>query len=90
MIRVEVVYRGRVQGVGFRATARELAGEFPGVSGWVRNQRDGSVTLNAQGSRADVTGLLDAIRARMARYLTGEHTTELPAVPGEVGFDIRR
>jgi acylphosphatase len=37
-----VVIRGRVQGVGYRAWAQDMALEH-GLEGWVRNRRDGSV-----------------------------------------------
>lgn len=39
---------GRVQGVFFRATAQEEADRL-GLAGWVRNRRDGSVELVAEG-----------------------------------------
>ncbi|HCM26699.1 MAG TPA: acylphosphatase [Treponema sp.] len=41
---------GRVQGVGFRWAARDEAGRL-GLSGWVRNERDGSVSVFAQGEK---------------------------------------
>jgi acylphosphatase len=46
--RLELVIRGRVQGVAFRWHARQRAREL-GVTGWVRNQPDGSVRLLAEG-----------------------------------------
>lgn len=45
---------GRVQGVFFRASAREQAHEA-GAAGWVRNLSDGSVELWLEGPRAAVT-----------------------------------
>lgn len=51
MIRKRLQFYGRVQGVGFRYTAIRAANSL-GVSGWVRNERDGSVTVEAQGSDA--------------------------------------
>lgn len=46
--RVRLVVRGRVQGVGFRWYVREAA-RAAGLSGWVRNNQDGSVELEAGG-----------------------------------------
>lgn len=53
--------RGRVQGVGFRASCAARA-EALGVAGWVRNRPDGSVELVAHGARAAVRGLLEWCR----------------------------
>ena len=47
----EVVFKGRVQGVGFRYTARDMAREL-GITGWVKNLPDGSVQLLAEGQDA--------------------------------------
>jgi acylphosphatase len=56
-----VVLSGRVQGVGFRAwierTARSL-----GLSGWVRNRRDGSVEALFAGSAAVVDDMISRCR----------------------------
>ena len=47
-IRVELVIRGRVQGVFFRQSTKEIA-ERLGLTGWVRNCPDGSVTAVFEG-----------------------------------------
>jgi len=52
-VRVE----GRVQGVWFRATTQEEAQRL-GVSGWVRNTKDGDVEIFMQGEEPDVDQLL--------------------------------
>ena len=64
-----VIYRGQVQGVGFRATASNLADGFA-VAGTVRNVADGSVELIVQGEPDQVDGLLAAIARRMRPYIT--------------------
>ena len=51
---------GRVQGVFFRNWTVEVA-QALGVTGWVRNRRDGSVEIEAYGD----PGALDALRARV-------------------------
>ena len=53
--------RGRVQGVGFRWSAVERA-ERLGVSGWVRNEYDGSVSCHCEGSRAALERYLDWLK----------------------------
>ncbi len=48
---------GRVQGVGFRFYAQRKAQEL-GVTGWVRNRRDGSVEVMAQGAPEAVKAMI--------------------------------
>jgi acylphosphatase len=82
--------RGRVQGVGFRAwTAGEA--RTLGLSGWVRNEPDGTVTAMLAGPAGDV----DAMVARLKRGPSGARVAGVelePAVPGDTpaSFDIRR
>src|SRR5437667_2708171 len=53
--------RGRVQGVGFRWFVEREA-HVLGVSGWVRNNADGSVEVLAQGTRDQLLGLRSRLR----------------------------
>ncbi|MDZ4861729.1 MAG: acylphosphatase [Candidatus Hydrogenedentes bacterium] len=55
--RVHVVVRGRVQGVGFRYSAQARAVAL-GLTGWVRNCRDGSVEAEFEGPRPDLMEML--------------------------------
>jgi acylphosphatase len=57
----QVVIRGRVQGVGFRAWAEVTALEL-GVEGWVRNCRDGSVEALLAGSEEVVLTMVELCR----------------------------
>ena len=52
---------GTVQGVGFRFYVRKAASGLS-VSGWVRNEDDGTVSLVAEGPVEDLNKLLDAVR----------------------------
>ncbi len=45
---VQIVVRGRVQGVFFRATALEIARDL-GLCGWARNRPEGDVEIHAEG-----------------------------------------
>jgi acylphosphatase len=87
--RRRVSYQGNVQGVGFRATARGVARGWP-VTGWVRNEPDGSVTLEAQGEASAVEGMLAALRERMEGNIRTENSIEIEAMEGEVEFRIER
>ena len=55
------VVTGRVQGVGFRWWAKQVAEEL-GIAGWVRNSADGRVELMVQGSE----DLVDVFVAKLA------------------------
>jgi acylphosphatase len=60
-MRLHVLVRGRVQGVGFRWFVRETAREL-GLAGWVRNRPDGTVEVAAEGSVALLDRLRDELR----------------------------
>ena len=60
--RLTVRFEGRVQGVGFRYTVCRLAAGSP-LTGFVRNEPDGSVLLVAEGPPAELRRLLRAVEA---------------------------
>jgi acylphosphatase len=55
------VVRGRVQGVGFRWFVEREAKTL-GISGWVRNNSDGSVEVLASGTQEQLSGLRSRLR----------------------------
>jgi acylphosphatase len=55
------IVRGRVQGVGFRWFVEREA-HLLGIAGWVRNNHDGSVEIQAQGTRDQLSGLHSRLR----------------------------
>ena len=64
-VRLALRFEGTVQGVGFRWTTQELARQR-GVAGWVRNESDGTVTAELQGSGTDVCAVLAGLRDQFA------------------------
>ena len=86
--RRSVRYTGRVQGVGFRFTTRSIASDRA-VTGWVRNEADGSVRLEVQGRAAEVDAFLTGVRERMGRWITAESVQDMESCDGESGFEIR-
>jgi len=80
---------GRVQGVFFRAWARGEA-EKLGLDGWVRNERDGSVTALIAGPRADVDAMIALLRQGPPEAVVSDVAVE-EADPAEVpvGFSVR-
>jgi acylphosphatase len=63
---VRIVVHGHVQGVGFRFAACEAASDCS-VTGWVRNLRDGSVEIVAEGT-ADAVARMTAWAHRGPRH----------------------
>jgi len=79
--------RGRVQGVGFRYATVRAALEL-GVTGWVRNRRDGSVEAVVQGPREAVEALVDW--ARRGPDAARVESLEVSEAEGEfVAFESR-
>ncbi len=92
MKQIHAVVRGRVQGVGFRASAAHEARRL-GLDGWVRNQLDGTVEVLAAGDDEAV----DRLAAWLKQGPRGAHVTGVdihrptPSLASETlsGFDIR-
>jgi acylphosphatase len=69
MKRMQILFEGTVQGVGFRFTAERLARRFP-VTGFVKNLEDGRVEVTAEGEEASLVEFLSAIReSGMKNYI---------------------
>ena len=88
MKRYRLQFYGSVQGVGFRYTA-QYAANAHGVTGWVRNEYDGSVTMEIQGSEEQLDKVVQAINN--ARYISIEKTLcrDTAVVPDETKFRVR-
>lgn len=87
MICKHVFYSGRVQGVGFRYTAQEVAEGFA-VTGFVRNLPSRQVELVAEGQADEVEAFLQALGNRMKGYIVESRVhDEEPA--GHRSFEIR-
>ena len=88
IIRKHITFYGWVQGVGFRYRARHAA-ELYGCTGWVRNEWDGSVTMEIQGTEEAIDNVILAIEA--GRYVRIENMDSwmIPVDPEERGFKTR-
>lgn len=88
--RVRAHIRGKVQGVGYRASTAAAAREL-GLVGWVRNRDDGSVELCGEGSRAQLDALIEWCRKGPAFARVDAIEVDWAAAEGNfVGFEIRR
>lgn len=80
---------GRVQGVGFRHFTQTRAGRLD-VDGWVRNEPDGSVRLEAEGATDALESLLDAVREGPRSARVDEVEVDWAASTGEFNtFKVR-
>lgn len=87
-VRWHIYFDGRVQGVGFRYTAR-FAARALYLSGWVRNLWDGRVEMEVQGDVSQIRKFL--IQLRGERYIRIEHMDieEIPVDENEKVFTVR-
>lgn len=86
-IRVRVIYSGRVQGVGFRATCLQLSRRTV-VVGFVRNRDDGTVELEAEGAERHVEDFLASIRAQLGGFIGSVERTAIAPLESERTFTI--
>lgn len=90
MIAKQVFYSGRVQGVGFRYTTRQIASGYE-VTGWVQNLPDGRVELQAMAEAEELEAFLTEILESTLGSLIKEHEEKtIPLLTGVRGFTIMR
>ena len=86
-MRKHFIFSGKVQNVGFRPRAKYAANGM-GITGWVKNQWDGTVEMEAQGTKEQIDMLL--VRINQGEYIQIDNieTREIPEIE-ETGFHIR-
>lgn len=91
MIAKQVLYSGRVQGVGFRYTTKQIASGYE-VTGTVKNLADGRVELQAVAADAgELEAFLAAIdESNLGSLIKEREVTCIPAPAGLRGFSILR
>ena len=88
LIRREVRFAGRVQGVGFRYTTRQIAARH-NVTGFVQNLADGRVLLVAEGRADEVDQFVADVSNELERYIASHDVAMHPATGQFESFDIR-
>jgi acylphosphatase len=86
--RFRLCFYGIVQGVGFRYTARHAANMYR-LTGYVKNEYDGSVTCEVQGEEAAISRFVETIKSGRFIEISGIDRTELDIIPDERSFDVR-
>ena len=89
MIAKRVIFDGRVQGVGFRYTTKDLARGFD-VCGWVKNLPEGSVELQVMGEEDEVESFIKEIaeESSVAHHIKSLTAEKIPLLEGVSGFRI--
>ena len=83
----EVLFCGRVQGVGFRAQTLRVARGYD-VAGTVRNLADGRVFLHAEGAEREVSEFVEAVELEMKNFIKSTEKRHYRAPADERGFKI--
>lgn len=88
MIRKALKFTGSVQGVGFRYRAQYAANGLR-VTGWVKNEWDGSVSMEAQGTEEQINEMLKLINQGPYIQIDRMEYHEIPVVEDERSFHVR-
>jgi len=81
-------FDGRVQGVGFRYTAQNIAMRY-NVFGYVRNMDDGRVELVLEGDEREIDAVIQCLRQKMTGYIRRVDSETYPATGEFETFAIR-
>ena len=90
MVAKQILFAGKVQGVGFRYAAKQIAMSYD-VCGWVKNLPDGTVELQAMAeTSAELESFLHELteESAVAHHIQSMHTRIIPALEGVKGFAI--
>ena len=87
-IRESIDFYGRVQGVGFRYKLGYLAGMYI-VTGWARNEYDGSVSTELQGLEEDIDKIIQALYNDRYIEIDNIRRRRIPFAEDERSFGIR-
>lgn len=85
VVRKHIIFSGWVQGVGFRYRARHAA-EAYGATGWVRNEYDGTVSMEIQGTESQIDRVIEAIEQGSFVRIESMKVKMIPVVESEYGF----
>ncbi|MCR4952703.1 MAG: acylphosphatase [Treponema sp.] len=88
MIRLQLRFTGRVQGVGFRWTARNIADSL-GLTGWVMNDYDGTVLMEVQGRKETIQKMIEGLEHGTFIEIERIEREQIPLVEYERSFKIK-
>lgn len=89
MVRYRIKVKGKVQGVFYRSTAQAKAKEL-GLSGWVKNEEDGSVLIEAEGEEHKLLKLVDWCKEGPGAAVVNDVDYHKIEPEGVNGFGIKK
>lgn len=87
MKRYHIIFKGRVQGVGFRFQVKMLADRL-GLTGTVRNMYDGSVEVYIQGNENQLMNFFKGLENINFAIIDSKNIDEVSVIDGEYDFQI--
>jgi acylphosphatase len=87
--RYDITFIGQVQGVFLRATAETIARNYA-VTGWVRNEPDGSVRMVVEGEPNEVGSFVNAVKDAKRANIRDVQIEQTEAIGEFSDFSIRR
>ncbi len=88
LVRKRIVVSGRVQGVGFRYRASRAAGMLD-LTGWVRNDPEGTVTMELQGEAEQIYRMIPILEQGSWILIEDWKEKSMPVDPDERSFHVR-
>ncbi len=82
-----IIFSGSVQGVGFRFTAHRMARRHQ-LTGYVRNLRDGTVEMLAQGKAEDIEACVRDVKDSLPGHIRDTDIEKVPPNPKYTDFII--
>lgn len=88
MVRYNLIFKGRVQGVGFRFRAKMIADQF-GLTGNIKNLYDGAVECNIQGDREKILAFIEKLNGNSFIHIENVIKEKINIIENEKGFNIK-
>ena len=85
LVRKHIVFYGSVQGVGFRWRARNAAEHFS-CTGWVKNEWEGSVSMEIQGTEENIGSVILGIEKGTFVRIENMDIKTIPVIEDEYSF----
>jgi len=86
---IHLIIKGRVQGVFYRTTAKDVANKI-GITGWVKNTVEGNVELMATGSKDQLEKLIEWCKVGPGNAIVTEIVVTDQNEESFKGFEVLR